>query len=158
MARVYHDLEPRLVRQPWWRQTWSWAAAAALAILATGLGVRNWMVSSQLAAAPVSWQLAPANADVRASGTLVYVPRQNVATLTLQGLQPLPADRVYEVWLIKGGRPEPAGIFRPAEDGSASTVVKDRPASFDTVAVTEEPGPQGSLTPTSQPLIAATTS
>ena len=154
MARVYHDLEPMLLRRPWWQRTWSWAAAAALAVLALGLGLRDWVVSSQLAAAPVSWQLAPVNAGVTATGALVYVPRQHVATLTLQGLQPLPADRVYEVWLIKAGKPEAAGVFKPAADGSASTVVKGTPSGFDTVAVTEEPGPQGSAAPSSQPFIA----
>lgn len=154
MARVYHDLEPRLLRRPWWQRTWSWAAAAVLAVLALGLGLRNWVVSSQLAAAPVSWQLAPVTAEVRASGALVYVPGQNVATLTLQGLSPLPPDRVYEVWLIKAGKPQPAGVFKPAPDGSASTVIKGTLSGFDTVAVTEEPGPQGSSAPTSQPFIA----
>jgi len=154
MARVYHDLEPRLLRRPWWQRTGSWAAAAALALLALGLGVRDWVVSSQLATAPVSWQLAPVTAGSRTSGTLVYLPRQNVATITLQGLSPLAADRVYEVWLIKAGKPEPAGVFKPAADGSASTVIKGTPSGFDTVAVTEEPGQQGSSGPTSQPFIA----
>ncbi|HLG70188.1 MAG TPA: anti-sigma factor [Chloroflexota bacterium] len=153
MARVYGDLEPRPLRRLWWQRTWSLAAAAVLAALALGLGVRDWMVSSQLAAAPMSWQLAPALAGTRTTGALVYLPRQNLATLTLEGLQPLAPDRVYEVWLIKAGKPEPAGVFKPSADGSASSILDRPPSGFDTVAVTEEPGPQGSSTPTSQPLV-----
>ncbi|MHB8621244.1 MAG: anti-sigma factor [Chloroflexota bacterium] len=154
MARVYHDLEPMPLRQPWWQRTWIWAAAAALAVMALGLGLRDRAVSSQLAAAPAIWQLAPVTAGVRATGTLVYLPRQNVAALTLQGLQPLPADRVYEVWLIEAGKPKPSGVFKPAADGSGSIVIQGTPSRFDTVAVTEEPGPKGSALPTSQPFIA----
>jgi predicted anti-sigma-YlaC factor YlaD len=153
MARVYTDLEPVVLRRSWWQHTWSWAVAAVLAVLAIGLGVRDWAVSSQLAGAPVTWGLAPTGATAPATGTLVYLPRQNTTTLTLQQLPQLPADRVYEVWLIRGGTPEPAGVFKPAGDGSASVIVKGVPSGFDQVAVTEEPGPEGSAAPTSQPFL-----
>ena len=154
MARVYTDLEPRTLRGLWWGRTWSWAVAAVLAALAIGLGVRDWAVSQQLASAPLSWSLAPTGDAVRASGTLVYLPRENTATLLLKQLPRLSSGRVYEVWLIRDGRPEPAGVFTPADDGSASVMVKGTPPGFDLVAVTEEPGPAGSAAPTSQPLVA----
>ena len=154
MARVYTDLAPAPARRLWWQRTWSLAAAAVLAVLALGLGVRDWAVSSRLASAPVTFGLAPlAGATAQASGTLVVLPRQNTATLVLRQLPPLPADRVYEVWLIKGNTPQPAGVFTPASDGSASVILKGSTTGYDVVAVTSEPGPQGSLAPTSPPFV-----
>jgi hypothetical protein len=127
-----------------------------LALVALGLGVRDWAVSRQLAAAPLTWQLAPTGASAAASGTLVYLPNQGTATLALESLPQLPSGRVYEVWLIQGGTPQPEGVFSPAGDGSASAILKAAPLQFDTVAVTEEPGPNGSASPTSPPFLAAT--
>ena len=155
MARVYEDLEPRTVARPWWQAPWSWAVAAVLAVLALGLGVRDYVVSSQLAAAPVQWQLQPATTGAQTSGTLVYLPKEHTATLVLRQLPPLPAGRVYQVWLIKGGSPQPAGVFQPAADASASVLIKDQPPAYDTVAVTQEPGPDGSPAPTTSPFISA---
>jgi len=153
MAKVYRDLEPhpitRLVRRP----ALGWLAAAALFLVSLGLGVRDWMASSQLAAAPVQWQLAPTAAGVNASGTLLFVRRTGTATLVLTQLPALGAGKVYEAWLIKGGSAVPAGIFQPASDGSASLILKGEPSRYDTVAVTEEPGPQGSAIPTAKPFV-----
>jgi len=151
MARVYGDLEPKVIRPPFWRQAGSWLIAAALALVALGLGIRDWSLGRQT---PAIWQLRPTGA-LQAAGTLVYVPGQDSATLTLQQLAPLPGDRVYEAWLIRGGTPEPAGVFTPKPDGTASVMVK-APSGYDTVAVTSEPGPDGSQAPTTQPFVAAT--
>ncbi len=143
MARVYGDLD----RQPWWRRAQAWAVAAVLAVVALGLGIRDMVVSNQLAGAPVIWQIG-------STGTLVYLPQQHTATLMLQQLPQLPPDRVYEAWLIKDGKPQPAGVFRPSADGAASLIVKGSPIGYNTVAVTEEPGPNGSAAPTSPPFLA----
>jgi anti-sigma-K factor RskA len=153
MARVYADLEPVVLRAPWWQRAGGWLAAAVLAVVALGAGAREWFVSQQLASAPRSWALAPTGASA-AHGTLVYLPQQGTATLALTQLPPLPSERVYEVWLIRGGKPEAAGTFKPAPDGSASLIVKGTPAGADVVAITEEPGPDGSPAPTTQPFIA----
>ena len=153
MARVYSDLAPAPLRGLWWQRAWSLAAAAVLAVLAIGLGIRDWAVSSQLASRPVSFGLAPLSAGAHASGNLVYLPQENTATLVLRQLPAIPAGRVYEAWLIKGSTAQAAGVFTPAADGSGSLVLKGSPAGYDTVAVTEEPGHQGSTSPTTQPFI-----
>jgi hypothetical protein len=154
MARVYRDLEPALVRRrPWWQRTWAWAAAAVVALAALGVGVRDWVVAGQGGGA-TTWQLAPAADGSQAMGTLVWLPSQQAATLTMQHLPTLAAGNVYEVWLIKDGQPMAAGIFQPGGDGSASVILKGDPAGYETVAVTEEPGPRGSAAPTRQPFLA----
>ncbi len=153
MARVYKDLEPQLLRPPVWRRAWMGLAAAALALLALGLGVRDYLVTAQLAAAPVQWKLGSAG-DAATTGTLVYLPAQKTATLMLDRLPTLQASQVFEVWLIKDSQPVAAGVFRPGPDGAASVLLKGDVGSYDVVAVTSEPGPTGSTTPTSQPFVA----
>ena len=155
MARVYRDLEPRFGARGGFRWAWGWVAAAAMALVALGLGVRDYTLSGQLSAAPMQWQLQPASAEVRSSGTLVWLPSQQAATLTLQQLPVLPGGAVYEVWLIKAGTPSPAGVFQPAADNSASVLVKGSLPDYDTLAITREPGPAGSQAPTSAPFVAA---
>ena len=154
MARVYRDLEPSLGGRVW-RKVWGWVAAAVLAVVALGLGIRDYVVSEQLATAPAQWLLTPTGPGASATGTLVWLPAQHTASLTLEQLPSLPTTDVYEVWLIKGGQPEPAGVFRPSSDNSASVIVKGEPSRYDTVAVTREPAPNGSQAPTTQPFIAA---
>jgi hypothetical protein len=154
MGRVYRDLEPRLAGRSW-RWVSGWVAAAALALVTLGLGIREHMLAGQLASAPVQWQLQPAEAGLEASGTLVWLPSTSTATLTLHQLPPLPASEVYEVWLIKNGAPAAAGIFQPAPDNSASVILKGDPPAYDTLAITKEPGPNGTQAPTSPPLMAA---
>lgn len=155
MARVYRDVDAHFVGRRGWRLVGGWLAAAAMALLTLGLGVRDVALSGRLASAPVQWQLQPAASDVRSSGTFVWLPSLHIATLAVQQLPALPAGNVYEVWLIKGGTPVAEGVFQAGPDDSASVLVKDEPQGYDTVAVTREPGPAGSQAPTTAPFIAA---
>jgi Anti-sigma-K factor rskA len=131
-----------------------WATAAAVAaVLALLAGV-------------IGYNLAPAPAGIRtltlsgqASGqlTLVYQPGQKEARLIGAGLADPGAGKVYELWYQPSPKAKmvPAGVFTPS-NGS----VRDAPvtvgSSFDLVAVTIEPGPDGSPQPTQQPILAAT--
>ncbi|HEY7389017.1 MAG TPA: anti-sigma factor [Bryobacteraceae bacterium] len=67
-----------------------------------------------------------------------------------------PAGKTYEMWLIRGGKPAPAGLF--ASDAQGDAVHLYRPASpaaaGDVVAVTLEVA-GGVNAPTSMPVIAA---
>ncbi|MBV8084419.1 MAG: anti-sigma factor, partial [Chloroflexi bacterium] len=97
MARVYQDLEPQIVRPPWWQHAWTWAAAAAVALLALGVGIRDWAGSAHGGA--TTWHLRSTATGIQAAGTLVWLPSQQTATLTMQHLPPLAAGNLYEVWL-----------------------------------------------------------
>ncbi|MGH2468482.1 MAG: anti-sigma factor domain-containing protein [Chloroflexota bacterium] len=154
MARVYRDAQPT----PWrlgGRWLYGWLAAAALLLAALGLGARDLVLSSQLAAAPQRWTLQPTMAMATAGGTLTYLAGQPISTLTLMGLRPLPSNGIYEIWLIKGGKPRPAGLVRPSPTGLAAAVLEGSPLGYDAVAVTIEPGPRGSPAPTSSPFVLA---
>jgi hypothetical protein len=56
------------------------------------------------------------------------------------------------VWLIRsGGSPEPAAVFVPDSNGSKVVLVNRSLAGYSVMAVTNEPGPDGSPAPTQQP-------
>jgi hypothetical protein len=98
--------------------------------------VRQLMLKGQAAAASASGR-----AYVSASLGLAFSATQ---------LPALPPDRVYQLWIIAGKTPIGAGTFTVAADGSAS-LTRALPAgvtAIDAVAVTSEPGPGGSATPT----------
>lgn len=65
-------------------------------------------------------------------------------------LPALSPGRVYQLWVIAGGAPVSVGILTPAADGVATMTVAlpSAMASPSAVAVTAEPGPDGSKTPT----------
>jgi Anti-sigma-K factor rskA len=50
-------------------------------------------------------------------------PKAQVACLVVQGLPDLPADQVYQVWLVRGDQPASGGTFE-AHNGKAWTFVR----------------------------------
>jgi hypothetical protein len=84
-------------------------------------------------------------------GRVVYSARNGKLLLTAQNLHPLPAGKVYELWILQpGGKaPMPAGTFAPDSIGNAAMILADEPANVPVAgfAVTvEKEG--GSQTPT----------
>ena len=75
--------------------------------------------------------------------------------LYLESLPQPPADRVYQAWLIPpGGQPVSVGVTQPGQGGT-QTIALNRPLSgMETIAVTQEPAPNGSPGPTT-PILAA---
>jgi len=67
-----------------------------------------------------------------------------------------PAGKTYEMWLIRGGKPAPAGLFYPNDRGNALHLFhpQSAPAPSDVVAVTVE-NSAGVDAPTSTPIIVA---
>jgi hypothetical protein len=135
-----------------------WVAAAAIA---AALAVLGGVIGRQLAPAPAPIRtvaLQPFEAPVEGQLTLVYQPGETEAVLVGTGLADPGAGKVYELWY----RPSPdakmvsAGVFRPTDGavGGAPVTVGE---SFDLVAVTIEPGPNGSPTgqPSQDPILAA---
>jgi anti-sigma-K factor RskA len=77
-----------------------------------------------------------------------------MTVLTAEDLPEIPEGRTYQVWLIEGDRPEPAGLLEPGPDATAAAVVGGSIEDANTIAVTVEPD-GGSDAPTTQPVLSA---
>lgn len=72
-------------------------------------------------------------------GTVLWSPSRQVAVLVAGGLAELPADRTYQLWLMRDGVPLPSELFRPDEQGRVVAVVRGTPEDVQAAAVTVEP-------------------
>jgi anti-sigma-K factor RskA len=123
-------------------------ALAAAASLALGLGL--WAT------------LGPGGSRAREPQTLALsgmagtlaVSRTGHATLTVNRLVPAPAGKTYEVWVIRKGKAEPAGLFVGGGRNVSVELQKTVPKGS-TVAVTLERA-GGVPKPTGNPLLAVT--
>jgi anti-sigma-K factor RskA len=142
-ARVL-DTGAQVIPLPRWRRPTLLAVAAVAALCASVL------------AATRPWQTGDAQMGVHryaatgATATLL-VGRSGEAVLAAPGLPPPAAGTVYELWVIDGGRPRPAGQFR----GSLAALTRPVPPGA-VVAVSLEPA-GGSSRPTGPLLLRAET-
>ncbi|MDQ3875949.1 MAG: anti-sigma factor, partial [Actinomycetota bacterium] len=105
-------------------------------------------------------QLAAVLADPRAvrrpitgaEGTLV-VAESGKAALVLRGIDPAPEGKTYEVWVIAGARPKPAGTFE-GEAGRGTVLLTEPVRRGAAVAVTVEKD-GGVPAPTTRPRFSA---
>jgi anti-sigma-K factor RskA len=131
-----------------WQRASVWAAAtAALLLISLGLLYWNVQLRSQISALPPVETMTLAATDMApdAHGEVKYMPREGVLMVDVRDLPPLPEGYVYEVWLMRDGEPVPAGVFATA---TAQHAVVADPAQLTTLAITMEPGPMGTETPT----------
>lgn len=96
-------------------------------------------------------------ADVASGGsaTLVWSAELKTSALIMDGLKPLPAGKVYELWYIDSTGARSAGFFAAGASGSTWRVLDGTMAKGDTVGVTVEPA-GGSKKPTTAPVVAIT--
>lgn len=79
------------------------------------------------------------------------------AVLVADGIEPLPEDRAYELWFVRGETPISAGVFE-ADGGEATAVLAGEMHEGDVIAVTiEEAGGSPTGLPTTEPVIAIPT-
>jgi hypothetical protein len=131
-----------------------------------GLG-RRWIAAAAVAAAlavlggAVGYLLAPGPSRTQAISfpqadgqqlTVVYQPGQRAGLVVGANLQDPGAGRVYELWYqpSPGAPMRPAGVFTPTDGSVVASVTVG--SSFVALAVTIEPGPDGSPQPTSNPI------
>jgi hypothetical protein len=88
-----------------------------------------------------------------ASITVVSSAAAKASVAIVDGLPQPPAGHAYQFWLIRGGKPRPAGVFVPNEDAPTEFRVAGRYRAHDVVAITLEPA-SGSRKPTTTPLFA----
>jgi anti-sigma-K factor RskA len=166
---------PSGVRTPWWGVL-GWVTAAALVTAVTLVWTQNARLKSnaqqlallsnqqqseldrarrvvdtltaqdamRVSVLPVGMKTPPPD------GKAIYSRERNGLIFMASNLQPLPAQKAYELWLIPvHGAPSPAGVFKPDAHGSATVVNPPLPQGVEAkaFAITIEPE-QGSTTPT----------
>ena len=98
------------------------AAAAVAAVVALAVGLWASSLSSDLdearaalererAAAAVLADPAARSVALEAGEGRLVVAADGRAVLVLDGLGPAPAGKTYEIWIIEGEAPAPAGVF-----------------------------------------------
>ena len=96
-------------------------------------------------------------ASAEARATVICSTRQDRGVLLVDDLPPIQRNRVYELWRLPGGDPnkaEKAVVFVPLRRQGPQALEFEMPIQPGTgFAITEEPGPDGSDTPTSAPLL-----
>jgi anti-sigma-K factor RskA len=92
-----------------------------------------------------------------AQATVIASSRQDRGVLLIESLPPLARDRVYELWGVPQGdinQAQKALVFVPLRRQGVQALEFEVPIQPGTVfAITDEPGPDGSEKPTSQPLL-----
>jgi anti-sigma-K factor RskA len=136
-------------RQRFWWPALGWIAAAAMVLLSIGLlrqnsALQNNLNSLQARLAEQGDKLREANQVVatlldpdatkielvaagnkpQPRGKAIYQRRNRNLIFFASNLPPLPADKIYELWLFPadGGAPIAAGLFKPDDRGSATLV------------------------------------
>ena len=141
------------------------AAVAAVAALAIGLWASD--LSSQLddtraalerqqAAAQILVDPAAESVALQAGAGRLVVAADGQAVLVLDGLDPAPAGKTYEMWIVPGGdiaAANRAGLF-PGSDGTEIVGLDGTVTPGDVVAVTIESA-GGVDAPTTQPIVAS---
>jgi anti-sigma-K factor RskA len=121
------------------RRRWAFPAAASVAAVAAcaaiGLGIWAASLHNRLGERPEAVDLEGAN------GSLIVTPSGD-ATLVARNVDPAPAGKTYEIWVIQGKSPSAAGTFaggdrvavaltRKVPDGSVVAVTLERAGGVD---------------------------
>jgi len=174
--RVQPQPQPRSVRQ---RRRWASPlvarlAAAAAIVLVAALSVWNLNLrdenagyrdrvtaleqATRLLNEPDTAKVALEGSAAEARATVLAADAQDRGVLVVENLPPLQRGKVYELWGIPDrgtGRAQKALVFTvPLRRQGVQTLEFQVPIQPDTVfAISEEPGPQGSEQPTTQPIL-----
>ncbi len=143
------------------------AVAAVAAVVALGIGLWASDLSSQLdetraalerqhAAAQILVDPAAESVALQAGTGRLVVDADGQAVLVLDGLDPAPTGKTYEMWIVPGGdinAANRAGLF-PGSDGTEIVGLEGTVTPGDVVAVTIESA-GGVDAPTTQPIVAS---
>lgn len=91
-----------------------------------------------------------------ASGSLLYLPQQNITVLVLHGLPKLQGKQIYQGWLLRNEAAMSIGVLS-VQNGIASLTFPGVISGYDSAAVSLEPGPAPSLHAPTGSLIATAT-
>nr|WP_279664842.1 anti-sigma factor [Ectobacillus ponti] len=119
----------------------------AAALLVSLLGNAYWLMKGNDTPQQVvvdqldrTVSLQPAD-STHAEATAMLLKKKDKTEVLVQasGLQALQSKQVYQVWLLKGGKPYRAGTFVPNEKGDGAVAYSVPEEKWDTIAITIEP-------------------
>jgi anti-sigma factor RsiW len=162
---------PRPAATPWAYRLTA-AAAAVLLVAVAGLAYLVVDLNDRLAETEATAEQARATAETvsevlaapdatlvtsetpdGAAARVVVSPSRGEAVLVAEGLEPAPAERVYQLWLIDEDGATSAGLFDTDVDGRATEVLAGDLAGAAAIGITLEPA-GGSPQPTTEPVLA----
>jgi anti-sigma-K factor RskA len=142
----------------WPRLAMPRAALAVITVLVLAVAaLAAWNVSlgrqlSQAQAAVATRRMEPASTTLAsASGRVLLLSGQHVIVVSFRDMPQPAAGQVYELWLGENGRFVPAGVFVPDAQGSRTVAVDVHGTGYKVIALTVEPGPDGTAQPTQAP-------
>ncbi len=165
MGAIRQEAAPAAEGKPhemdgYWLRRWlsptvrPYVLAAALAIAVAALAGWNvYLQTSDGDGQDVTFVRTLTDGGV-AQGRVLYVQEEQVAVITVEDLEPLPADQTYQVWAISGGAATGIGLFNTSESGEASAAIQFDLSEAEIVAITVEPA-GGSPQPTTEPVLEA---
>ena len=114
------------------------AFANANAARATATSARAQAVLETLRSASAQrFVLTAASAKPVPTARVTYLATTGALVFQGSGIEALPADKTYELWLIpkgEGAKPIPAGTFRPDARGFASVILPELPKGTEAAA------------------------
>ncbi|MDQ4212561.1 anti-sigma factor [Microbacterium capsulatum] len=149
------------------RRRRAWYALAAAIVILAAVAIGSTVVPQLLRppavvaletieAAPDA-QKATAAVSGGSPATLHWAVSTGKAVLVAERLPAIPADRTFELWYLRDGRPIAAGTFT-ASTGTTTALLRPGMRPGDVIAVTvEDSGGSASGAPTTQPIVAIPT-
>lgn len=136
-----------------YRRNWALRLAGAAAVILVAVAAALFATSSGTSANDVitaedavTIQL-PATDPAGNNAELIYSPAAERAVVRFNELPPAGPGRTYELWIIDGGVPNPAGLFDPEPSGTALVLLEGTVSRGSAIGVTIEPA-GGSDSPT----------
>ena len=147
------DLSKRRNSKLRWQITMA-SVAAAVVLLVGGVVIGRQLTETP-PATPVTAQILAASdmhsvtAEIPGGGTAttMYSKEANAAMLVMNGVTPPKPDTVYQMWLVRGDEPVPAGTMGPDQVSPTTTAVLEGIDGATQLGFTVEP-PGGSSYPT----------
>jgi hypothetical protein len=117
---------------------------------------RRQQIEGILSHEAARWLTLDGQPGAQGNVSFVTVPDSDQAVLVAE-LPDLPADQQYQLWLIRDGQPQSAGVFSPAEGDQQARLLLTLPRDADSflVGITVEPY-GGSPAPTTTPIFLGT--
>jgi len=137
------------------------SVAASLALILGGIAIASNLLSpdpSSQAEQMAELKRAPDMHEMQAalpSGEMVMLrwsPALATSAVIVDGMEPAPSDKVYQLWYIDADGPRPAGILPVEDEGKSWYVLDGQMDADDKVGVTVEPM-GGSDQPTTDPIV-----